>query len=45
MQMDQSIANRKVNLDIKATPDALVDVILWSANSPDQDLRNDTWTE
>lgn len=40
----QSVANRKVNLDIKTTPDALVDVILWSANSPDQDLRNDTWT-
>ncbi len=40
----QSVTNRKVNLDIKATPDALVDVILWSANSPDQDLRNDTWT-
>lgn len=40
----QSITNRKVNLNIKATPDALVDVILWSANSPDQDLRNDTWT-
>ncbi|MCF0073687.1 PhoPQ-activated pathogenicity-related family protein [Dyadobacter sp. CY261] len=40
----QSVSNQKVSLDIKATPDALVDVILWSANSPDQDLRNDTWT-
>ncbi|GGM97570.1 PhoPQ-activated pathogenicity protein [Dyadobacter beijingensis] len=40
----QSVSNRKVNLDIKTTSDALVDVILWSANSPDQDLRNDTWT-
>lgn len=40
----QSVSNRKVNVDIKTTPDALVDVILWSANSPDQDLRNDTWT-
>ncbi len=36
--------NRTVSLDIKTTPDALVDVILWSASSTDQDLRNDTWT-
>ncbi|ACT94429.1 PhoPQ-activated pathogenicity-related family protein [Dyadobacter fermentans] len=40
----QQLAGRNVNLDIKATSDALVDVILWSASSPDQDLRNDTWT-
>jgi PhoPQ-activated pathogenicity-related protein len=40
----QSIAKGTVSLDIKATSDALVDVILWSANSTDQDLRNDTWT-
>jgi PhoPQ-activated pathogenicity-related protein len=40
----QSVANRKVSLDIKASPDALVDVVLWSASSPDQDLRNDIWT-
>lgn len=40
----QSVKNRTVSLDIKTTPDALVDVILWSASSTDQDLRNDTWT-
>lgn len=40
----QSLTKGTVSLDIQATPDALVDVILWSANSTDQDLRNDTWT-
>lgn len=33
-----------VNLEITATADALVDVTLWHADSPDQDLRNDKWT-
>ncbi|WP_409014337.1 PhoPQ-activated pathogenicity-related family protein [Dyadobacter sp. CY326] len=40
----QSASNNGVNLDIKASADALVDVILWSAQSKDQDLRNDVWT-
>jgi len=40
----QSSDKKGVNLDIKATPDALVDVILWSADSKDQDLRDDKWT-
>jgi PhoPQ-activated pathogenicity-related protein len=40
----QSVAGKEIKLDIKTTSDALVDVILWSANSTDQDLRNDTWT-
>lgn len=40
----QSLAKKTITLDIKATSSDLVDVILWSANSPDQDLRNDTWT-
>ena len=39
----QSAAKNGVNLDIKATSDALVDVILWSAQSKDQDLRDDVW--
>jgi PhoPQ-activated pathogenicity-related protein len=40
----QSVSKKSIKLDISATSDALVDVIVWSANSPDQDLRNDTWT-
>lgn len=35
---------KSITLDIKATQDKLVDVIVWSATSPDQDLRNDIWT-
>ncbi|WP_138992225.1 PhoPQ-activated pathogenicity-related family protein [Larkinella sp. C7] len=33
-----------VDVSIKTTADALVDVIVWSANSPDTDFRNETWT-
>lgn len=40
----QSSDKNGVKLDIKATSDALVDVILWTADSKDQDLRNDKWT-
>nr|WP_229208965.1 PhoPQ-activated protein PqaA family protein [Dyadobacter luticola] len=40
----QSVAGNSVNLDIKTTADVLEDVILWSANSADQDLRDDKWT-
>jgi PhoPQ-activated pathogenicity-related protein len=40
----QSVEKKNIQLDIRATSDALVDVILWSATSPDQDLRNDQWT-
>jgi PhoPQ-activated pathogenicity-related protein len=40
----QSTTKQSVSLEIKTTSDALVDVILWSATSTDQDLRNDTWT-
>ena len=40
----QSVDKDGINLDITATSDALVDVILWSANSQDQDMRNDKWT-
>lgn len=40
-----SVTTKKgVKIKIKATGKQLVDVILWSANSPDRDLRNDTWT-
>lgn len=34
----------KVNVTAKASTDKLVDVILWSADSPDIDFRNDRWT-
>ncbi|NIJ55856.1 PhoPQ-activated pathogenicity-related family protein [Dyadobacter arcticus] len=40
----QSIAENSVKLDIQATANVLEDVILWSANSADQDLRDDKWT-
>ncbi len=33
-----------VDVSIKTTADALVDVIVWSANSTDTDFRNETWT-
>ncbi|PWJ59551.1 PhoPQ-activated pathogenicity-related protein [Dyadobacter jejuensis] len=39
-----TLTKKGVKLNIKTTPDKLVDVIVWSATSPDQDLRNDTWT-
>lgn len=40
----QSADKKGVQLDISATSGALVDVILWTADSQDQDLRNDKWT-
>ena len=32
-----------VAVDIKTTADKLTDVIIWSADSPDKDFRNDKW--
>lgn len=40
----QSANKSGVDLNITASADELVDVTLWSANSQDQDLRNDQWT-
>jgi PhoPQ-activated pathogenicity-related protein len=40
----QSADKNGIKLDIKATSDALVDVILWQADSKDQDLRDEKWT-
>jgi PhoPQ-activated pathogenicity-related protein len=40
----QTVDKKGVKLDIKATSNELVDVIVWSADSPDQDMRNDKWT-
>ncbi|WP_341834589.1 PhoPQ-activated protein PqaA family protein [Chitinophaga pollutisoli] len=35
---------KNVNVDIKATSDKLEDVVIWSADSPDLDFRNDKWS-
>jgi PhoPQ-activated pathogenicity-related protein len=32
-----------ITLKVKASPDALVDAVLWSTNSTDTDFRNDKW--
>ncbi|MES2826982.1 MAG: PhoPQ-activated protein PqaA family protein [Bacteroidota bacterium] len=39
-----TVTNKGVKLNIKATADKLVDVIVWHADSPDMDFRNDKWT-
>ncbi|HRP55829.1 PhoPQ-activated protein PqaA family protein [Agriterribacter sp.] len=39
-----SVSKKGVKLKIKATKDELADVILWHADSPDTDFRNDKWT-
>jgi PhoPQ-activated pathogenicity-related protein len=37
--------NKKgITLKVKATPDILVDAILWTTESADTDFRNDKWT-
>jgi PhoPQ-activated pathogenicity-related protein len=38
-----STSGGKVKVTAKASADRLVDVVLWSANSPDLDFRNDKW--
>ncbi|MFT3748017.1 MAG: PhoPQ-activated protein PqaA family protein [Agriterribacter sp.] len=39
-----SVSKKNVKLTIKATKDELTDVIIWHADSPDTDFRNDKWT-
>ncbi|MGY4385795.1 PhoPQ-activated pathogenicity-related protein [Pedobacter sp. UYP24] len=39
-----TVNSKGVKLNIKATADKLVDVIVWHADSPDLDFRNDKWT-
>lgn len=39
-----SVSKKDVVVNIKATKDELTDVILWHADSPDTDFRNDKWT-
>lgn len=41
---DVSSTKKNVTVSVKTTSDALVDVIVWSANSTDSDFRNETWT-
>jgi len=40
----QSTDKKGVNLSVTASADPLVDVIVWSADSKDQDIRDDKWT-
>jgi PhoPQ-activated pathogenicity-related protein len=39
-----SVSKKSVNVNIKASKDELTDVIVWHADSPDTDFRNDKWT-
>jgi PhoPQ-activated pathogenicity-related protein len=39
-----SVTKKGVKVNIKATKDKLTDVIVWHADSPDTDFRNDNWT-
>lgn len=43
-QWTTSVSRKGVKLNIKATKDELTDVIVWHADSPDTDFRNDKWT-
>jgi PhoPQ-activated pathogenicity-related protein len=43
-QPDLSYSKKGITLKVKATPDVLVDAILWSTSSEDTDFRNDQWT-
>lgn len=38
-----STVKKGVKLDVEASPDALVDAILWSTDSEDTDFRDETW--
>lgn len=39
-----TVSKKGVRVNIKATKDELMDVIVWHADSPDTDFRNDKWT-
>jgi PhoPQ-activated pathogenicity-related protein len=38
-----SISKNAVNVKLKATANKLTNVVVWYADSPDKDFRNDTW--
>lgn len=42
-QWTSTVSAKGVKVAIKATADKLVDVIVWHADSPDMDFRNDKW--
>lgn len=42
-QWTSSVSSKGIKVAIKATADKLVDVIVWHADSPDLDFRNDRW--
>lgn len=39
-----SEANKTITLKIKSTPELLLDAMIWSADSKDQDFRNEKWS-
>ncbi|MBZ5858893.1 PhoPQ-activated pathogenicity-related family protein [Flavihumibacter profundi] len=39
-----SVSKKGIKVNINATKDKLIDVIVWHADSPDTDFRNDKWT-
>ncbi|MGD1890828.1 MAG: PhoPQ-activated pathogenicity-related family protein [Cyclobacteriaceae bacterium] len=42
-QWDITEKDGEITLKVKATPDPLVDVVLWSADSEDRDFRDEEW--
>ncbi|MEM9675967.1 MAG: PhoPQ-activated protein PqaA family protein [Bacteroidota bacterium] len=42
-EWDIAEKNGEITLKVKATPDPLVDVVLWSADSEDRDFRDEEW--
>lgn len=40
---DLTYNKKGITLKVKASPDVLVDAVLWSTNSADTDFRNDKW--
>jgi PhoPQ-activated pathogenicity-related protein len=42
-QWTSTVSAKGVKVAIKATADKLIDVIVWHADSPDMDFRNDKW--
>lgn len=39
-----TVSRKGIKVDIQASKDKLLDVIVWHADSQDKDFRNDTWT-
>jgi PhoPQ-activated pathogenicity-related protein len=37
-------SKKGITMKVKASPEILVDAVLWTTNSPDTDFRNDKWT-